>query len=162
MEVNANNQTFYNPDRVLTEEDIKKLEFDRTEEVLKELIDIEGKTEVAASFSGKSYEIKELDGAFKFNSTKYDISKLEFIKENNNLPDEEFVFKSGDTVGQKHVKSLMEKFDEYPHMVIGQTQARYENTSLIIMGTGTLIGPNIVLTSASNVYRKNIGKYIIF
>ena len=57
-------------------------------------------------------------------------------------------------------KNLVEKFDTFPVCVIGQIQSTFKDNKKIIFGTGTLIGPGLVFTSASNIFRKDLGKKI--
>ena len=140
------------------EEEIQKIERDRSEEVLKAFKNIDGKIEKSAIFPGNSFEINELREDFKFNSIEFDKKNKVIIAENDNLPNDEIrIFQNYNAIGEKHVKALIENFQGFPNSVMGQIQAKYEDTNLVIIGTGTLIGPNVVLTTASNIYRKDLG-----
>jgi hypothetical protein len=150
---------------ILTEEDIPipMIHIDRTEEFLKQLVEINIKGQKCLKFTGENFKMKKLDENFKYNCIIFDTKSKEIVKENENLPNDKlFIFQnSGDTIGKKQEKHLLEKFDDFPICVTGQIQATFKDSKNIIFGTGTLIGSNIVLTSASNLFRKNLGKIVI-
>jgi hypothetical protein len=142
-------------------EEIQKIERDRSEEVLKALKNIDGKIQKSAIFSGNSFELNEINEDYKFNSIEFDKKNKVIIQENDNIPNDDIlIFQISDVVGEKYVKAVIENFHEFPNSVVGQIQAKYENTNLVIIGTGTLIGPNVVLTTASNLYRKDLGNFL--
>lgn len=141
------------------EENIPQISIDRTEEILQQIIEIDTKTEKCLKFTGETYKLKALDENFRYNKSRFELENTSVAKENNNLPSEKlFVFKFGDNIGKKHEKILLEKFDTFPICTIGQIKSTFKNTNQIILGTGTLIATNMVLTSASNIFRKEFGK----
>jgi hypothetical protein len=145
-----------------TEDDvpIPMIHIDRTEEFLQQLVEINIKGQKCLKFTGETFKIKKLDENFRYNCIIFDRKSKEIVKENDNLPREKlFVFQNGgETIGKKQEKHLLEKFDEFPIIVTGQIQATFKENEKIIFGSGTLIGSNLVLTSASNIFRKDLGK----
>ena len=165
MEISYIDQTPANTESniIETEEEIQPIQIDRTDEILKQLVEVDGKPGKCLKFTRETFKVKKLDDGFKFNSSKFHIKTKDIIEENENLPNEKsFVFLNGDNIGKKCEKILIEKFDTFPICVIGQIQASYKNTNKVILGTGTLVGPNLVITSASNIFRKDLGIFFSF
>jgi len=123
------------------------------------LVDLDVKKIKMWEYKGESKSVK-LTNNFKYNFIHINKLKNEIIDESENLLiDKAFIFNNIEILEKKQEKILIEDFLLYPNCCVGHVISTYKSAknNKIIIGTGTLIGPNIVLTSASNIFRRNLG-----
>jgi len=123
-----------------------------------QLVDLDIKKVNSWQYKGDSKTIK-INETFKFNIINIKKNKIVINPDSDNLfTDKLMYFKDSEMLEKKQEKILIENFLVYPTCCFGQifTSFKKDNKFEYIIGTGTLIGPNVVLTSASNISRKNI------
>lgn len=114
-------------------------------------------------FKAEAHRIKIKKENYKINLLKINRKRTQMYKESDNLTQD---LSTNTLLDKKIEKSLVENYFEYPTYCIGQLINKFniENSDFVILGTATLIGPNLLLTSASNILRTELGNYtnIIF
>ena len=133
-----------------------------TEVLENQMIDLNLKKNEVYEYNGDSKKILSKI-SFKHNLFKYPKDSI-ILPENTNLKIEKFNFSHKiHNFEKKKEKIIIENFLKMPASTLGQIITKFKNPkNSVILGTGTLIGPNIVLTSASNICRKGFGNLNFF
>ncbi len=134
----------------------------KTNNIENNLVDVNIKKINSWQYNGESQIPKSIENYF-YNSIRFNCDKMSLLEESENLfINKVLMFKNTDGLYDKEEKIIVENYRVYPTCCIGQIFSIFKKNDKIqnLIGTGTIIGPNVVLTTGSNIYRKNLGTFI--